>query len=86
MKEETDETFHIPAVESITQEISKANIDAIKLANDCGMELTSYNDTDLVKDVRCFINEAVSNDQEDTCEETFLLAKAHDTADLQLQL
>ncbi len=85
MKEETDETFHIPTFQSITQEISKAKRDAIKLAADCGMELTSYNDKDLVKDVEYVVNQAVSNDQEDTCEETLLLNKKN-TMDPQVEL
>ena len=69
----------------MTQQIAKAKGDAIKLTVDCGMTLTSYSDRDLVKDLEYVMSEAVSNDQDDICLETFLLLNNEDRMESQMQ-
>ena len=85
IKEETDETFCIPTVQSMTQQILDGKRDAIKLAADCGMRLTSYSDRDLVKGLEYAVSEAVSNDNEDLCEEALLLPNNEDIMESNMQ-
>ena len=85
IKEETDETFCIPTVQSMTQQILDGKRDAIKLAADCGMRLTSYSDRDLVKGLEYAVSEAVSNDNEDLCEEALLLPNNEDIMESEMQ-
>ena len=63
-KDETEDTFVAPCVEEITQEIVNAKEDAIDLSKKCGIELTTYDDVCLVKDIELVVDEAVRNDDE----------------------
>ena len=85
IKEDTGETFCIPTVQSMTQQILDGKRDAVKLAADCGMRLTSYSDRDLVKGLEYAVNEAVSNDNEDLCEEALLLPNNEDIMESNMQ-
>ena len=85
VKEDTDETFCIPMVQSMTQQILDGKRDAIKLAADCGMRLTSYSDRDLVKGLEYAVSEAVSNDNEDLYEEALLLPNNEDIMESNMQ-
>ncbi len=71
-REESDQTFLIPTIEAITEEIRRAKLDAVELSLACGMKLVSYDDEDLIKDTEKAVNEAVINDQE-PCEDSLLM-------------
>ena len=62
MKEESNETFAVPNVDLITDEISKAKVDAIEVCKSCDMVLNSYEDKDLVQNVKKVIEEAIQHD------------------------
>lgn len=62
LKEECEQTFSIPSVEQITEEIIKAKVDAIQICRSCGMDLSSYEDKDLVKNVEKVLQGAIQND------------------------
>ena len=64
LKEESDETFTIPNVDLITDEIIKAKGDAIEVCKSCGMVLNSYEDKDLVQNVEKVVEEAIQHDHE----------------------
>lgn len=64
LKEESNETFAVPNVDLITDEISKAKVDAIKVCKSCDMVLNSYEDKDLVQNVEKVVEEAIQHDHE----------------------
>ena len=61
LKEESNETFAVPNVDLITDEISKAKVDAIEVCKSCDMVLNSYEDKDLVQNVEKVVEEAIYN-------------------------
>ena len=64
LKEESNETFAVPNVDLITDEISKAKVDAIEVCKSCDMVLNSYEDKDLVQNVEKVVEEAIQHDHE----------------------
>ncbi len=64
LKEESDATFSIPTIDQVTKEILKAKKDAMQICHSCGIQLESYDDLEIVKNVQNIIEEAVANDYE----------------------
>ena len=64
LKEESNETFAVPNVDLITDEISKAKVDAIEVCKSCDMVLNSYENKDLVQNVEKVVEEAIQHDHE----------------------
>ena len=64
LKEESNETFAVPNVDLITDEISKAKVDATEVCKSCDMVLNSYEDKDLVQNVEKVVEEAIQHDHE----------------------
>ena len=64
-KEESVETFKIPSLLEIENCILEAKMEAVSIAKDCGMNLETYGDQELLfKENEAFINSAVDDDQE----------------------
>ena len=72
VRNESQNTFEIPALESIARKILERKDDAVSQAIMCDMNLDSWNDNDLVKNIEYVIAEAIANDQE-ACEDTTLV-------------
>ena len=70
-REESDQTFLVPTIEAIAEEIRRAKLDAVQLSL-AGMKLVSYEDKELIKDAEQVVNEAVINDQK-PCEDSLLM-------------
>lgn len=64
LKEESERTFSIPSVEEMTEEIIEAKLDAIQICKSCDMDLSSYEDKDLVKNVEKVVQGAIEHDHE----------------------
>ena len=64
LKQKSNETFAVPNVDLITDEISKAKVDAIEVCKSCDTVLNSYEDKDLVQNVEKVVEEARQHDQE----------------------
>ena len=65
LNNETDETFLIPTLVEVKNEIRESKKRAILLSQKCRMELNSYDDDCLVKDTTHLVEDAIHHDQED---------------------
>ena len=65
LNNETDETFLIPTLVEVENEIRESKNRAILLSQKCRMELNPYDDDCLVKDTTHLVEDAIHHDQED---------------------
>ena len=73
--------FEIPALESIARKILESKDHAVSQPIMFGMNLDSWNDNDLVKNIEYVVAEAIANDQE-ACEDTILVNDDNATSSL----